>query len=122
GVALAAGIWFALVLLQVGAPTLSSRWYAEALDRKTSYARAGTSPKIIVVGGSSVLFSVRAEQIERETGTRAVNMGTGAALGLPYILYTSQQVAEPGDLIVLSLEYELYGYDGEPTQSFLDQV
>jgi hypothetical protein len=122
GLGLSALLWLAAAWLQIGAPTLTSRWFGDILRIKTARATSVAGPKIVVVGGSSVHFSVKAAEIERALGVPAVNMGSSAALGLPYVLHTGARVARPGDLLVLSIEYELYGDDGRPNDQLIDYV
>ena len=105
---LGGGLFYSLIVLQWGAPTESSRWCYEIMQKKKAIAIGIARPKLLIAGGSSALFSINAEQIEAMTRIPTVNMGTHAALGPKYILDQIKQVAKPGDTVLLALEYELY--------------
>ncbi|HUD82513.1 MAG TPA: hypothetical protein VMQ67_03380, partial [Candidatus Saccharimonadales bacterium] len=108
------GLLTALVLnlvafgLVLGVPTESSRWTFEVNRRKQELAKAVPPPRLLVVGGSSVLFGINAREIEKQTGLRTLNLGTHAVLGAPYILAQARNLAQSGDTILLVFEYELY--------------
>jgi len=79
-----------------------------AYENKKAYLKQITKPKIVVVGGSSALFGIDAQQIESSTGIPTVNMGVFASLGIDYMLDKAKKVLKPGDIIVTSIEYPLY--------------
>jgi hypothetical protein len=108
GVALGFVSYFGLLWLQLGAATQSSRWCFEINQRKQQLASACLQPKLLLVGGSGVLFGISAHEIQERTGTPTFNLGTHAALGADYILNLTQRVARPGDTVLLALEYELF--------------
>jgi hypothetical protein len=103
-----AGMYFGLLYWQSGTPTDDSHWCYEINRTKQWIAEQCEQPKILLVGGSSTLFGINARQIERALRVPTVNLGTHAALGLPYILALAQKAARPGDTILLALEYDLY--------------
>ena len=94
--------------LTLGVPSELSRWAFEVNQKKRLLAFRAASPKLLLVGGSATLFGISAKEIQNQTGFRAINLGTHAALGAPYILREAQQVAKPGDIVLLAFEYELY--------------
>jgi hypothetical protein len=99
--------WAAFCLV-LGVPTQSSLWTFEVVRKKQELARASAPPRLLLVGGSGTLFGLSAREIERETGRRAINLGTHAGLGGPYVLAQARQLAKPGDTVLLVFEYELY--------------
>lgn len=111
GLLLAAVLWLGMVRFQLGAPTESTRWNHAILERKRQIVAAESSPRLVLLGGSNVLFGIRAALLEREMGGHAVNYGTHAALGRRYMLKEAERVLRPGDTAVLCLEYELYSGD-----------
>ena len=121
-VVISALAWTALYRLDYGKPTRQSRWVAELYERKTRAADAISGPKIVLVGGSSVLFGLRADLLSRTFAVPAVNFGTHAGLDLDYILYRSMQVVRPGDMVLLCIEYEMLNGEsqqvGEPLLEF----
>jgi hypothetical protein len=121
GFLLAVGLTVSAFLLNLGVPTGTSHWAFELNRRKQAMAEQTASPKLLVVGGSATLFGVSAREIYEQTGLRAVNMGTHAALGTAYILHLAEKAARPGDAVLLVLEYELYRY-GQVDQSWADRL
>jgi len=116
GFAVGFAAWIGVFASQFGMPSLSSRWTWELLQKKQAIADRAQGPKLVVAGGSSALFGIRAEQLGRELGVPAYNMATYAALGLPYMLHRIEGMVRPGDTVILSLEYELYYHDPFPPQ------
>ncbi len=108
GFLLAAAIYGGLFFLQLGVPTKQWAWLHEIVETKLKIARAITKPKLLVIAGSSALYGISAEEIERATGVPAVNFGTNASLGTAMILHLTRQVCRPGDTVLLAFEYEQY--------------
>ncbi len=102
------GVFIALLYSQLGIPTESSQFAYDIIQKKKAISASIPGPRLLLVGGSSVLFGLNAKMIEEQTGRRTVNMGTHAGLGLDYILYLAKKVARPGDTILIVIEYELY--------------
>lgn len=80
----------------------------ETIRFKTKLAQAIPEPKLLVIGGSGALFGISAAKLEQGTGMRAINLASHAGLGLPILLDSSRSLVAPGDVVLLSLEYELY--------------
>jgi hypothetical protein len=107
--------------LNLGVPTVGSRWAAEMIARKRMLAAQSSAPRTLLVGASGTLTGVSAREIERQTGIRAINLGAYAALGTAYILRETQAVAKPGDTVLLLFEYELYDY-GKVERSWANAI
>ncbi len=108
GLLLTAAIYFGLFFLQLGIPTTQWAWLHEIIATKRKAAEAIAQPKLLIVAGSSALYGISAEEIERQTGFPTVNFGTNAALGPDYILHLTREVCRPGDVVLLAFEYEQY--------------
>ena len=108
GVALAIGVFVALLYTQLGYPTLSSSWAYDLMQKKKALAEAVPGPRLLIIGGSGVTFGLSAGEIQKKTGVHALNMGTHAGLDMDHILFWARKVARPGDTILLVPEYELY--------------
>jgi len=115
-------MWAALVYAQQGTPTNSSRWINECIVKKTTYANTIHERKLLVVAGSNALFGISSKMVENELNIPSVNMAVHAGLGLDYILGQSKKVINPGDIVILALEYEHYDYDGSPSSTLIDYV
>ncbi len=95
--------------LEVLNKPLTIGYIQDAYQAKQRYADSlAGRPKIIVVGGSSSLFSVRCQLIERALATPCVNMAVTAGIGIDLILDKALAVVGPGDRVILPLEYDFY--------------
>lgn len=122
GLLIAGALWVGAVLFQLGAPTEHSRWHAEIIARKHAIAEATQGPRLVILSGSSGLFGLRAETIERETGMRTVNFGISALLGLDYMIRTGMKVVRPGDTVLFTPEYITLLERGRFREDFIDYV
>jgi hypothetical protein len=108
------GVVFFVLLIYVSilnylrAPIQAEYWVRELMIIKHSFAKKIDSRKIILVGGSSVLFGIDADQIERSLGIPCLNYGLHAAMRLEWLLEEVKEVAKPGDIIIIALEPAYY--------------
>ncbi len=65
GFLLPASTYLGLFYLQLGVPTAKWGWLHAIVDTKVKIAAAVTKPKLLVVAGSSALYGISAEEIER---------------------------------------------------------
>ncbi|HWE04474.1 MAG TPA: hypothetical protein VG326_18865 [Tepidisphaeraceae bacterium] len=86
-------------------------WINNLLQQKQLIAdrKARKGPRLIVLGGSGVLFGCDAELIEKKLNVPTVNFGTHAGLGMRYILDRGRRLLKPGDTVLLMLEYGSWG-------------
>ena len=121
GLVLAIGVFVALLYTQLKIPTYSSEWAHVVIQKKAALAAATPGPRLLLFGGSGTTFGLSAEEIEKQTGVRALNMGTHAGLGIEHILFWARKVARPGDTVLLVPEYELYLSQGgyEPRDDYV---
>ena len=119
---LLSALWSLLFRLQLGQPVPGARWMAEAYALKQARAAALPSPKVVVLAGSNALFSLDSGRLEAAWGRPVVNLGVNAALGLDYILRSAEPYLNPGDLVLMPLEYPLYQGDTTPSAQLLDHV
>ena len=96
--------------LGVTVPSTSVPW--GFIKSKVGMAASIGNPKILFVGGSSVDNGINAKRAGELTSLPAVNMGFWAGLGPEYILDKVRQVAKPGDLVVLIMEYGQFNWSG----------
>ncbi len=98
--------FFALIFIGLIIPNNS-------LDRSIDYSiivkhellKKTTSPKIILTGGSNVLFGFDSEKIEDNVNSPVINHAIHAGYGLKYIIDDATQFINEGDLLVISPEY-----------------
>jgi hypothetical protein len=81
--------------------------YLAATIDKHHRLKSTRSPRIILIGGSNLAFGIKNDILERELGLPVVNMGLNAALGVPFMLREVRSKIQKGDVVVLSLEYDI---------------
>lgn len=77
------------------------------LDKKSRLV-ATERPKVILVGGSNVAFGLSGEQISNRIDRPVVNLGLHVGLGLAPVLREVRETLGPGDVVVVSPEYEFF--------------
>jgi hypothetical protein len=80
--------------------------YMQAHRDKVSRLESLGSPKLVLVGGSSVAMSVDSAFLEKEVGLPVVNMGMHAGIGLRLMLDEVRSHVGEGDRIVIVGEYQ----------------
>ncbi|AGY56714.1 hypothetical protein [Gloeobacter kilaueensis] len=113
--------FLALVALQFGAPTESSRPIDQVYNFKSAPAAHGGA-RLVIVSGSNASFGVSCRQIQERTGVDCVNGGMHAGLATDYLLRRARRFLHSGDTVLLPLEYEMYTFDGQPNQVLIDYV
>jgi len=101
-------LFLAAFLLNLGVPTKLTTWAGEVNAKKEALAQNSTPPRILLVGGSATLFGLSAREMETVTGVKSLNLASHAGLGTRILLNFAGNLARPGDVLVLALEYELY--------------
>lgn len=105
--AIALGTWFtAAVDPEMG-------WMLELHRIKKAALQRAKSPRILLIGGSSVAFELDPSVIAAGVGQPTVNLGIAAGLGATTLLGYADRAAQPGDLLLLSLEPPLLD-EGQP--------
>jgi len=74
---------------------------------KTERLENLSSPKIMIVGGSSSFFGMNSEILENELSKPVVNMAQFAGFGLEFILKQTENNIKQGDIVFLCSEYYL---------------
>jgi|GWRWMinimDraft_9_1066018.scaffolds.fasta_scaffold00027_7 hypothetical protein len=101
-------VLLSLPVLFAGTDVEAGRTNADWVNRKVAASAALTSKRIVLLGGSNTLYGFSAEMITSQTGRPALNAGLNAGFGLKYLLHIGRNIAKPGDLFVLPLEYPLF--------------
>ncbi len=116
-------IWFGLFLGQLGRPTHSSRWVAEAMTIKQARAaELQGQGKLVLVAGSNALFGLDSARLEQAWHRPVLNGAVNAGLLLPYVLASSQQFVSPGDIVLMPLEYPMFNHESEVNSIVIDYV
>lgn len=114
------GLIVAVILAGIVAisPHDTNNYLAAAID-KHHLLYATESPRIILVGGSNVAFSIDSKKIEESFGMPVVNMGLHADVGLRFMLNEVEPALRNGDIVLLFPEYEHFyriSVDGLPRE------
>lgn len=79
--------------------------YQSTIRDKYDLLMKTNEPKIIFVSGSSGAFGLNAEEVEKATGYRVVNLGLHAGFGFSFISEIAKANINSGDVVLLGYEY-----------------
>lgn len=79
--------------------------YQSTIRDKYDLLMKTNDPKIIFVSGSSGAFGLNAEDVEKATGYKVVNLGLYAGFGFSFISEIAKANINPGDIVLLGYEY-----------------
>lgn len=82
-----------------------SHTYQSVIQDKYDALCATDSPKIILIGGSSVAYGFDEALLEEETGYSVVNLGLYGGLGDLFQTEIARANIQSGDIVVLAYEY-----------------
>lgn len=83
--------------------------WSKVYEKKKSYSELiGSRKKIVIVAGSNGIYSHRCSEIEKVVGLKCLNASTAAMSGIDFILEKSKEFVNPGDIVILPLEYDFY--------------
>lgn len=94
-------------LLHWGNAAPTTNYLAGTRD-KHDRLRQSAPPRILLVGGSNVPFGFQSPRIEEALGRTVVNLGLVGGVGIEFMLDEVHDALAPGDIVVLSFEYELF--------------
>jgi hypothetical protein len=104
--------WWGMLISAKNLPWSPDALYIEAwVERKRDVVSNAETPKILLVGGSGVLYGISAGKLTESLGRTVVNLGIHAALPLDFLLDEVKRHASRGDMVILLLEYEYYNQD-----------
>lgn len=92
--------------LAIPNPMLTKDSLFAAIRDKHQLLDTRPSPKIVLVGGSNVVFGTNTPRIEQALGRPAINAGLHARLGLKFMLDDVADPLQSGDVLVVTPEYE----------------
>ena len=98
------GLMVGISLLRIAvAPDPKSAYY-NIIDKEKILQRT-SSPKIIFIGGSNLLFSHNSLALQKELGRPVINMGLNGGLGLRFMIEEIKPYTGPSDIIIVAPEY-----------------
>jgi hypothetical protein len=109
GFVLAAAAWMFAYQIFLGRGNANTHWVAALYEEKHAIASSFAGPRIIVAGGSSGLFDIRADMLTAALGMPVINYATHAGLLTETLLNRLRPELRKGDIVLLCLEYPLYG-------------
>lgn len=92
-------------------------WIHNAMLKKEQIASKITKPKILVTGGSNVIYGVKTHEFQKQLGISSINLGVNAGLEIDYILDIAKRNLKSGDIVILPLEYEHFNKTKNLNQS-----
>ena len=84
-------------------------WGLRYYRYKNQYTSTIAKPKIMITGGSSSLYGVRADEIEKAFGMPAVNLSINGGFSANFLLHQIQQYVRPGDIVLFAADLDVYG-------------
>ncbi len=114
-----------VVTAAFGLPSQYDATFLGGLSDKYERLTSIDTPKIVVIGGSSVAFGLDSKQLEELTGMPVVNFGLYATLGTKCMIDLSKANINEGDIVILAPETDsqtmsLY-FNAEAVWQALDQ-
>lgn len=116
--ALGAFVAVVIAAIVVMSPHDTNNYLAAARDKHRLFYSVA-SPRIILIGGSNVAFSINSAKISERFNMPVVNMGLHVDLGLRYMLNEISPALRNGDIVFIFPEYENFSglpLDGRPTE------
>ena len=80
--------------------------FMAAIRDKHARLEQAPSPRMLLIGGSNVGFGTDSPQIKQALGVEPVNLGIQGSLGVSYMLNEALADVRPGDIVIVSPEYE----------------
>jgi hypothetical protein len=105
--------WLIVFGAAIALPSLEDICCFGVLGVKHQILEAAPSPKIILTGGSNVLFGIDSETIGKAFDRKVVDMGLCLMFPLSYLFEEIKDNIKPGDIVVLSPEYSSYSREFE---------
>ncbi len=79
--------------------------FFQVMDRKLADQAHVASPRVLLVGGSNLVFGLSSAELERCLGRPVYNLAFSAELGIPFMARVAEACARPGDVVLFSPEY-----------------
>jgi len=84
---------------------------------KFGYAKTINQPKLAILAASNGFFSFRCETMEPILNRPCVNAAIGEGLGFQFVIDKIKTILEPGDVVLMPLEYGFYTQDQAEIES-----
>lgn len=84
------------------------QWPVDFAQHKLKMLDKIEIPRIILAGGSNLLYGASAKNLSEALNQPVFNFGLGASIGMDLLLKMVEKGVKPGDTVVLMLENELF--------------
>lgn len=105
--------WVVVFWAAIALPSLEDVCCFGVLGFKHHVLESAPSPKIILTGGSNLLFGVDSEKLGKAFNRKVVDMGLCLMFPHSYLFEEIKDAIRPGDIVVLSPEYQTYSLEWE---------
>lgn len=78
------------------------------MSRKKEMLASCQGEKIVLLGGSSVLYGFNTDEMQKRLGKPTINAGVNVGLGFRYLIDNMEPHLKPGDHVILPLEFGQY--------------
>lgn len=112
---------FVIPYLQKYDTAVSQGFMASSIE-KHHRLKTVPSPRLILVGGSSVAFGIDSPNLQAQLPYQVINMGIHAGLGAEFMLNEVKSNVKSGDIVVISLEYETFDKFPPDPKQVIDSV
>ena len=99
----------------------AQNFLAASIDKK-SLLHTQATPRLILIGGSSMAFGVDSARVAAACGRRPVNMGLHGALGLKFMLHEAAPGVQRGDWIIIAPEYQQFSRLHGQSETLMNMV
>lgn len=100
-------IWASVLWVYLRNRPYGKEYMAATID-KHRLLEQQPSPRLLMIGGSNLAFGIDSAEINRRLAYNPVNMGLYIGLGVDFMLAEVEPSLRPGDVVVVSLEYEFF--------------
>lgn len=97
-----------VVSLLLPATPKSSNNYIFSKTNKDSLLQTINSPRIIIIGGSNIVYGLNSQIIKDSLGLNPINAGLSATVGLIYMMENTLNYVKPRDIVVVVPEYQQF--------------
>ncbi len=89
---------------------------------KSKLISSFNQPKLLIIAGSNANAGISCQMIQSTTKVPCINGGVHAGIGVDYMFNRARSWLNPGDIVLLPLEYHYYQDDGIPSDRLVDHV
>jgi hypothetical protein len=112
GLTSAFGLWYGNLQIASHKSDIATISHYNLWEYRAKLLKSAASPKMVICGGSNVLFSTRACKLEEAFDLPVVNAGFNASTSFKFLTWLLKPYLKKGDILLMPLEYNLYRDSG----------